>query len=546
MSLGLLNSIGIIEFANSPVPNMLRILSMNEFMPDLTALRVRQFISKASVLGIRQFAPLSKTLQLDCTNTATDVKNLLKQCQNHSGGHSCHFTCPEDCTNQHVADNVWQIRPFEYLFNSSVCQAAYHSNILAHDSTGSVILNHSDSSSKRSKAESKFTILNNEIHATIWPSQFNNGKDRQHGFIFEGSVKIVKKPVRIEVQQGPVLVLVKAVLLQGEPQQAIVYHLKDLPIKEFRLRAQDTSAKRTDYKISAINEESAMLTWSFNNPNSIYWEFFSDLSSSLSVKFPVNVLRIDSKGTLSLDQEHVLRSPNSQINIHHYEDHDKWRWYYNNVNTGLSTGSDLNLNFTHIADIENHFVIVRAGLASQNIFTRVFFNQSQSHECQNQGIFRDGKCFCYHGYSGSMCQESCEQDKFGPDCQLTCPNKSCKGFLLCASDPIGCSCLPGFTGFDCNSLVHSPATRDACEDNISYVIPTIITEPVRMGSKYKDFESPLTMWMWAIAIAFFIAIVCRMKEKGFKLVYTVEELEHLICNSSHVKVNQSLMEGFDD
>ena len=535
---GLLHSIGIVQFKNSSLSGMFQVSSINEFMPDMTTLQVRQFINNSTVIGISRFGPLSKTLKLDCSNTAVDIEDRLEQCSGYSGNKKlCHFTCPNNCDEMSSQiSNVWQIRPFEYLFSSSICQAAYHSNVLGADFTGNLVWNPIYFGSKTSKEEAKFTVLNNKISAYIWPSQLKSKS--LSAFRFDGNIQLRNELADLE-KGANVLVLLKAVFLPNEPQKAIIYHSKNFSPKNLRLRSPFKS-DNSHYKLESTNEESVLLTWFSKHSDSIYWELSSNLS--LPVKFPLNTFTPDSQ--MSTYQQHVLRLPNTKISMHQYEK-TQCQWYYNNVATEQTCASDLNLNFTYIADIENHFVIIQPG--SQQIFTRVFINQIPSPDCQHQGIIANKfkNCSCYHGFNGSMCENSCDQNKFGPNCQLTCPKNNCKGFLLCGSDPIGCSCLPGYTGFDCNQLIHLPTSRDTHEDSILKTHQATNIDSNSVKERTAIFQSPLTMWMLSIASIFFVAIVCKLKEKGFKLVYTVEEFEPFFdsLTSNKDKLRESLIEA---
>ncbi|XP_033125462.1 uncharacterized protein LOC117123582 [Anneissia japonica] len=73
--------------------------------------------------------------------------------------------------------------------------------------------------------------------------------------------------------------------------------------------------------------------------------------------------------------------------------------------------------------------------------------------CYNGGVCNDvtGVCVCLSGFRGQQCKSVCLAGTFGPDCALRCSstNDSCKGALICPSDPAGCSCGNGYGGIDC-------------------------------------------------------------------------------------------------
>ncbi|KAG1693499.1 Angiopoietin-1 receptor [Nymphon striatum] len=78
--------------------------------------------------------------------------------------------------------------------------------------------------------------------------------------------------------------------------------------------------------------------------------------------------------------------------------------------------------------------------------------------CMNGGVCHDlsGQCICPPGFQGDTCDIACGDDRIGQFCTGTCSstgppdgNKSCAGVNICLPDPYGCSCGVGFKGLDC-------------------------------------------------------------------------------------------------
>ncbi|XP_077498600.1 phosphatidylinositol phosphatase PTPRQ-like [Amblyomma americanum] len=83
---------------------------------------------------------------------------------------------------------------------------------------------------------------------------------------------------------------------------------------------------------------------------------------------------------------------------------------------------------------------------------------NQCPDCKNGGVCHDtsGECICPPGFKGHLCETPCGDDFFGRQCSRKCSDtnldksvKSCKGILVCLTDPYGCSCGTGFHGPFC-------------------------------------------------------------------------------------------------
>ncbi|KAM8960545.1 angiopoietin-1 receptor [Pelodytes ibericus] len=75
--------------------------------------------------------------------------------------------------------------------------------------------------------------------------------------------------------------------------------------------------------------------------------------------------------------------------------------------------------------------------------------------CYNSGICHEdtGECICPPGFMGTTCAVACADHKFGTACTESCGDKeSCKSHMFCLMDPYGCSCASGWKGFMCDEV----------------------------------------------------------------------------------------------
>ncbi|XP_072046415.1 tyrosine-protein kinase receptor Tie-1-like [Amphiura filiformis] len=81
--------------------------------------------------------------------------------------------------------------------------------------------------------------------------------------------------------------------------------------------------------------------------------------------------------------------------------------------------------------------------------------QSSCPYCYNGGLCdgQSGKCVCAPGFIGVHCETVLGRNKWGQDGQLRCSSANpdaCRGKLFCLSNPYGCSCAAGYYGIDCD------------------------------------------------------------------------------------------------
>lgn len=386
----------------------------------------RIFSSASFAIILHTYSKIVKTLYLTCQSTALDELDSIKRCLRFSNTNSCKFSCPRNCNNNsQFTHNVWQQQgsgPFSYLSRSSICQSAYHSNILNSlnnfkPPTGFLVWK------RKISPNTSYTIVNNGITSNIWPMKFVNNKEEI--FSFKGNPHLTT-PLK-SGSNNNITVLVKALFSINDIDNitATVYESSTLDLRLKRI----IPGSEVPYTITALSKHIASLTWDKSNLTIKSVNSYYDLDS---VKFPVNI-----GNNLHMINQHTYQSRrngsfhlNPDTNKTSLKKFRNCNWYYNGFNTGQSCKIALDLSFTpyeNITDIQNFVTILNTNLklSEFNLFTRVQYQTNQINS-------------------------TCPKNRFGTKCQFTCPNLNCSGYLLCQKDPIGCSCLPGFTGFACN------------------------------------------------------------------------------------------------
>ncbi|XP_071952764.1 tyrosine-protein kinase receptor Tie-1-like [Antedon mediterranea] len=96
--------------------------------------------------------------------------------------------------------------------------------------------------------------------------------------------------------------------------------------------------------------------------------------------------------------------------------------------------------------------------------------------CYNNGVCDDktGVCICPAGFDGDACKHDCGNNNWGRDCLNVCsskPGSTCRGALVCPPDPVGCTCVNGFEGNDCDTgfyyIRFSSALLDTLEQTVA-------------------------------------------------------------------------------
>ena len=60
-------------------------------------------------------------------------------------------------------------------------------------------------------------------------------------------------------------------------------------------------------------------------------------------------------------------------------------------------------------------------------------------------------CIVLSRFVCSIYSTACGENNWGAFCSVSCANNgNCNGKSFCVPDPVGCSCMAGFTGKECN------------------------------------------------------------------------------------------------
>ncbi|XP_069133386.1 protein draper-like isoform X2 [Argopecten irradians] len=87
-------------------------------------------------------------------------------------------------------------------------------------------------------------------------------------------------------------------------------------------------------------------------------------------------------------------------------------------------------------------------------------NQNTSTNCNSTS----GECVCQPGYTGSRCNQTCENNTFGESCSQRC---QCDPITSVACDHVtgNCGCVSGWTGAFCNETCSAGTYGDQCKTN---------------------------------------------------------------------------------
>ncbi len=421
------NSPGRIIFVNNACLN---ITTLSKSRKEFTRSISHYLTQPRFVLVVHSYSNITGVLQLTCLASALDVIDEIEECLRFNAADTCRFTCPSDCNRNNDVWRVWQTATdeFGYFGSSSICQAAYHSNILVEESGHLFWNKHLSRSNSR-------IINNNGITANIWPVQFKRNENVIYHF---------KQNVTVKTQissSSDALVLIQAVFssFQINDISATIYNSENRNLKRCIFDHEKSAA----YEMIEFSNKT-IIKWnitSFSEAQSL--NTYYELSS---IRFPVNIL--DNSNQQTAPEKHSFRftiDQNLSIKLEHSP--STCYWYYNELSTGLNCSSVLKLlqdTYKNTSDQNNQIITVHARLRQSKfkLFSRIHFNQKRT---------------------GS--KKVCPQSKFGNECQFTCPNQTCRGYLLCAKDPDGCSCLAGFTGYACNQTCEVGKWGIDCQEN---------------------------------------------------------------------------------
>ena len=487
---GILNSLGVISIdscMNISTSNVI-LSNLNKKCHAITKLNNfnnNTYLSRLNHSGnfqviLQSFSDIKKTLNLGCKDTAIETNDLVQHCLTSDGTKTCHFSCPINCDLEQ-ANNVWQIKPFQYLSHSSICQSAYHSNILTKNIDKKLLNGFLLWNDNKSTKNETISISNNGITSNIWPSNIRMSKIDKNRFSFNGSVRL-KNISKRSIEEA--ILLVKALFQSSESKliDVHIFHSTD-QFNNFNFNLKklihNSEGPEVEYRITASSRNSATLTWiTMYSPdiNSFYDLRINYLNS---IKFPINMYN-DGDTLVTATKNMYRLQINEPSNINISKSHSKrfsCKWYYMNFKSKTKCVDNFKLsNQKNIGDPENQIIIIHPQIYMNKLrqFSRIHFikDKNSQEKCKNKGIFDGNKCVCFPGFNGIFCEKICDNNHFGSSCEFSCPENNCQGYLLCNIDPIGCSCLPGFSGYDCNERCDSNHWGPNCQNSFTSLLIT--------------------------------------------------------------------------
>ena len=452
------------------------------------------------MLSLHSYSLLEKTLQLNCYDSLSELKNEVEKCLRFYGGNYCVFTCPANCSSEKYEWVVWEYGNGSYLAQSNICQAELHANGFANKFSGTHLKNVLFMASMSEKFEkvNENGVSKNNITANTWPPAGLDGSSLQLRdkdlFYFRRNLNF-KNVEQAESGSFDYLMLVKAVHLVQKKKpielnfKLYVYNniknssvnMSDLKFYMKRLIPDNDNhmiykqvSKLKNRTVFSLTNELYLFDFSlnleliklFNN----YFELFAylnDAKQAESLKYPLNFMSSAS----STPNKHVARlSQNETDSIYlanNSEHKIDCKWNLMNLNLGIACSDGLKLKHTNMS--KQNFIVYPVESAKSNMkaFARVIFLESQtSNICEHAGSENPknkSECRCLPGFSGSKCENVCQKGYFGRNCEIKCPEPGCNGYLICSQDPIGCLCAAGFKGYTCNETCASDEWGPECK-----------------------------------------------------------------------------------
>jgi hypothetical protein len=408
----------------------------------------------------------------------------------------CIVTCPSVCNyNENVDGVVWQYETFYYLSLSSICQAAFHSKIFSNETKiyQAVLFKKTDNYFKNNFIAFNQTIVHsNGISTQLWPpsglinyiKKIPKNYEIFH-FRLKSNFEINLKPRQYETSYLDCLVMIKAVHFINSKKLALnsvniqIYVYEEINESNLEINFQrlvpsneenfdsflnvmksiisnrtvlkvDTNLYRIDLNITTSNFDYLKM---LNN----YFELTLKNNANILrgiIKFPINF--ISNNLTFSNYQTIRLRKNLTEyIRVENRIDRE-CTWYLLNIDLEISCNTNLTLKYDSLINDQNFIAYPNFYKVKMFAFTRVINNDDESLlNCKNGGVF------------ANFCEKACPKGYIGKACAVKCPETDCKGYLICANDPLGCSCASGYSGFACDQPCSSnrwgPECRLSCE-----------------------------------------------------------------------------------
>lgn len=415
-----------------------------------------------------------KILYISCRDTFNNIELLLEKCSRFNDNtKQCMFACPSDCSKQTGFVSVWQWSSFRYTYESNVCNAARHSNLL----NGTILI--ADSDRLTSLSDTWWVNLhNNGVETHLWPpvGLSNMNVNRTRTFYFQNA-SVLLSPKNRSVDS---YLVIKANFDASSETAEAFFHLYASNSNYFNFQIVCLNNSTINPSVIAKNVSKNLTSYQLNlghidGANYIKLNVFHGDSWS-SVKFPIN---LDLNSSMKVDYPHSLLVPLNAEGLNYtfsvFQPTHDCHWHVHGINLTIGCVENLTflfdrLKYSQVRDIQRESLLIypKTNVAGQ-FLTITFGNTS----CKHGGVMRDGECSCRIGFGGVHCELVCPRGRFGKNCELQCPDgDDCQGYLICTQDPVGCSCGAGFKNRNacnepCDSGFWGPDCAFDCDNNCS-------------------------------------------------------------------------------
>ena len=494
-----------------------------------------QRIGKKAIISMKSFSYMHKIVILNCQSSVSELAQLIEKCNKFNDEEFCMFQCPSSCDETKSIENVWQIDPFEYHIESSICQAAFHANVFNRDEHGDLkrgVLFY-NSNILRNKSSQVYQMSNNGIQTHLWWPSLVLESINLYSYLSFGFNKSLLNFDSYDLEQTKIIVLIRAInFIQNLSENSLinftVYAKLVEPFKISHVMSNydgefDPFEEKihSEYKLKfSDNITIIRVNITSSSYHSLNNYFAFEMNGS-KVKFPVNLVHLKSQAdSFKLNTPHTFRFFSNQNETHIttvkpvqlFTNNTKYKkpnciWYISGLNISEESSkcflnltsklnkispSQMNPKKMVLDDSIVYPLIEYQNLKIFKKFTRVFYMKHENSQvkCKNGGMknYEDRDCICLPGFYGNMCESACKPGYFGPNCEASCSNFDCSGFLICSQDPVGCKCAPGFKGFMCDepcSLnTYGPDCLNVCKNCVNGTFFIILLKKLNFSLSY--------------------------------------------------------------
>lgn len=401
---------------------------------------------------------IEKILYLNCYDSAKKIQNLINDCKKFYFNSFCKFKCPLNCdfNSDKYQIIIWQIGQFKYNEISSICKSAYHSN----KTEGLIYFSKKKNSNKTTK------LINNGIDSLKWPVFNKNTTYESENFYFQNPVLVEQQ--KISKNFTNTLVLLKAIYFvrKNKFNSISINIFSDQRIDQIKLKYMIPlfddffDVEFTQKNLFSNNVYQSDLSVNLPYKKLIFVNNYFEIHDK-EIKIPINLANIDYEYFLLKNPQLIRILSNQTSKMKFQQIRNLTRplncfWHLYNLNTLNSCIDELSFSSNNSTLGTNLIFYPKTEDMDLNFFKKfirvIFVEKNFEKKCLNGGYFKNHRCICYPGFGGDRCEKTCKIGKFGHNCEYECPNRDCKGYLICNIDPIGCSCISGLNGFFCDEV----------------------------------------------------------------------------------------------